>query len=146
MSNDACVNLAVRIRDGARDDALAADFSVTGGGVSCPNFCIDASGNSRQTINSELFKRQPGQALALITAIIIPFPVDGNNSTQDLVYADSFPSGLIAYFCDPGLSPGTDITDPMVSFTSAFVVVGAPGGSADPCGILQVLCGPATPP
>ena len=145
MSNDVCLNKALRIRDRALEDAGESDFFVQGGSVACTNFCDDTQPVTR----SNLYKRQPGQALALITAYITPFPFPNIEPEKappgsfDLAYAQSFPHGQVAYFCNVDLVDEDDITSEMEEingFTKTFIAVGSDGTPTDPCGILQKLC------
>lgn len=155
MSNDACLNKALRIRDRAIDDANDSDQSLrrTASGVVCPNLCDDPDGGMTESITSELFKRQPGNTPEpLITAYISPypspFPPEDPLEPFDLAYSASFPFGQVAYFCNVDLVDDDDITSEMEEvngFTKAFVAVGSASTGADPCSILQKLCGPATP-
>ena len=147
MSNDACLNKALRIRDRAQEDVVIdsdPSLTVRGGDVACTNFCLDPDGDMTETIASELFKRQPGQGQAqpLIIASIVPFPKSQIPPIppRDLAYADSFPHGQVAYFCDVTLETPNDITSVMTGFDRAFVAVGSASTGADPCSILQKLC------
>ncbi len=131
MTNDACLSKALKIRDRAIEDALEAEHS-TANPVACTNFCTT---NTQLTIQTELFTRQPGNAPEpIIIATIIPFP------PTDLAYAQSFPHGQVAYFCDVTLENPNDITSVMTRFDRAYVAVGSASTGADPCSILQKLC------